>query len=294
MAESMGARMLRVVLFWLVLALPAGAETVSVTLGARSYRADLPADPAGAPVILALHGGGGNPAQFARSSRLSGPAVAAGYAVIYPAGSGRTRFLTWNGGYCCGMAAREGVDDLAFLDAVIADAVARFGVNGTRVYVTGMSNGSILAEAYGATRPGKVRAVAGVAGTLDLGAHPPKGAVPILHIHGTADSRVPFQGGPSGDGLTGTSFTPVEKVIAAFAARFSGLLREDRVIDPVQDGTKVLETTWQQGNRPVIRLLKIEGGGHVWPGGRRAKRQPGATGDIDATAEILRFFGENP
>jgi polyhydroxybutyrate depolymerase len=283
--------MLRVVLFWLLLVLPAGAETVSVTLGARSYRADLPADPAGAQVILALQFGGGNPAQFARSSCLSG---AAGYAVIYPAGSGRTRFLTWNGGYCCGMAAREGVDDLAFLDAVIADAVARFGVNVARVYATGMSNGAILAEAYGATRPGKVRAVAGVAGTLDPGAHPPKGAVPVLHIHGTADSRVPFQGGPSVDGLTDASFTPVEKVIAAFAARFSGLVRQDRVIDPVQDGTRVLETTWHQGTRPVIRLMKIEGGGHVWPGARRAKRQPGATGDIDATAEILRFFGENP
>lgn len=287
-----GGLMLRAILLWLVLGLPAGAETVNVTLGTRSYRADLPADPAGAPVIIGLHGGGGNPAQFARSSGLSGPAVAAGYVVIYPAGSGRRQFLTWNGGYCCGLAARRGVDDLAFLEAVIADAVARFGVDASRVHLTGMSNGALLAEAFAATRPGFVRAVAGVAGTLDLAAHPPKGAVPILHLHGTVDSRVPYEGGSSGDGLTRTAFTPVDKVIAAFLAQSPGLTPAQRIIDPVDDGTRVVETTWRDGTRPVVRLLRVEGGGHVWPGGRRARRQAGATEDIDATAEILRFFAE--
>lgn len=267
----------------------AGAETVS--LGDRSYRIDLPARAEGAPVILALHGGGGNPDQFARSSGLSRPANAAGYAVIYPAGSGRTRLLTWNGGYCCGYAARAGVDDIGFLDAVVADAARRFGLDADRLYLTGMSNGSLMAEAYAATRPDAVRAVAGVAGTLDLATFSVRGAVPLLHIHGTADDHVPYGGGKGPSGLTDTTFTPVDAVISAFTrANGPGLSRSERVIDPRPDGMRTIETTWSKDGRPLVRLLKVENGGHVWPGGRRAARQGGDTADFSANTEILRFF----
>lgn len=68
--------------------------------GDRYYVIELPAQAANAPMILALHGGGGNPDQFARNTGVSKPALAQGHAVIYPAGSalGRVGFLTWNGG----------------------------------------------------------------------------------------------------------------------------------------------------------------------------------------------------
>ena len=270
----------------------AGRQAVTLASG-RSYLIDLPAHPARAPMILALHGGGGNPAQFARSSGLSGPANRAGYAVIYPAGTGR-RFLTWNGGYCCGVAARGQVDDVAFLEEVRRDAARRFGLNAARAYATGMSNGALMAEAYGALRPDALRAVAGVAGTLDLTRFPPRAAVPLLHIHGTADDHVPYDGGRGPEGLTQTPFTAVADVIAAYYTLTPGLLRSERTIDTASDGMRVRETTWTKAGRPMIRLITIEGGGHVWPGGRRAARQAGATQDINATDEILRFFAQVP
>ena len=63
-------------------------------------------------LILALHGGGGDPDQFANASGLARAAMRQGFAVAFPAGSGRRgeRLLTWNGGYCCGYAARQGID----------------------------------------------------------------------------------------------------------------------------------------------------------------------------------------
>lgn len=275
----------------LFLALPAGAEEVRI--GARWYRVDLPAQAAGAPILLALHGGGGNPDQFARASGLTAPANAAGYAVIYPAGTGRFGLLTWNGGYCCGLAERRNVDDLAFLDQVVADAAARFGLKPGRVYLTGMSNGAILAESYAATRPDRVAAVAAVSGTLDLDRFPPRGPVPLLILHGLADDHIPFVGGNGPAAWSDADFTAVRDVVAAFLARQApGLAQDSAVIDPVADGTRVDETTWRRDSRPVLRLLAVEGGGHVWPGGARARRQDGATEDISATAEILRFFAE--
>lgn len=282
--------MLRLLFLLLILALPASAETIR--LGERSYRIDLPPRAQGAPLILALHGGGGSADQFARASGLARPANRMGYAVIFPEGTGRA--ATWNGGYCCGRAARAGVDDMAFLDAIIADATRRFGLDPDRVYLTGMSNGAIMAETYAAKRATRIRAVAGVAGTLDTRRNRVTAPVPLLHIHGTADPMVPYAGGQGDTSLTRTDFASVASVEAAFLAPFLMLTRSERVIDPAADGMRVIERNYSDGRgRVQLRILTVEGGGHAWPGSRRAARQ-GGTQDIDATAEVLRFFADHP
>jgi polyhydroxybutyrate depolymerase len=282
------------VLALLGLSLPAAAETVR--LGERWYDIALPARPKGAPLILALHGGGGDPHQFASSSGLARAATRAGFAVAFPAGTGRwdKRLLTWNGGYCCGSAAKNGVDDTSFLKQVIADAAQRFGVDGSGVYLTGMSNGSILAETFAARNPGLVRAVAGVSGTMDTSRTRVQGKVPALIIHGTADPMVPYDGGVGGSSLTRTDFASVDSVVQAFLAPWGGVLaKTPRTIDRKDDGTSVIVTDYQKRGRVVLRLMTVEGGAHHWPGGRKARLHEGKTQEIDANTEILRFFKAN-
>lgn len=279
----------------LFFAQPLAAETVR--LGDRWYDIELPANPIGAPLILALHGGGGDPDQFASASGLARVANRAGFAVAFPAGTGRRgeRLLTWNGGYCCGSAARKGVDDIGFLKAVIRDASDRFGVDGSGVYLTGMSNGSILSETFAAKNPSLVRAVAGVAGTMDTSRTRVQGKVPALIIHGTADTMVPYEGGQGDTSLTRTDFASVPSVVKAFLAPWGGVLAEtSRTIDRRNDGTSVLVTDYQKGGRVVLRLIKIEGGAHHWPGGRKARLSEGKTQEIDANTEILNFFALHP
>ena len=278
------------VLLGLLLAAGARAETREVVLpDGRFYRIDLPARSAGAPMILALHGGGGNPGQTARNSGLTAPALARGYPMIFPAGTGR-RLLTWNAGRCCGPAARDRVDDVAYLDAVIDDAARRFKLDGSRVFLTGMSNGSMMAERYAAERPDRVRAVAGVAGTMDLSIRV-RGAVPLLHIHGTDDRSVPYAGG-MGEGVARVPFDAVADLVAAWrrATRATGVA-DRRVILPPPGGLRVVTEDWRDGRgRVMVRLVTIEGGGHVWPGGRRSQRG-GEPPSISANDEVLRFFG---
>ncbi len=272
---------------------PTGTRAETVRLGDRFYDIALPADPKGAPLILALHGGGGSPAQFARSSGLGAAAVAAGFAVAFPAGSGRAgdRLLTWNGGYCCGHAMRQRVDDVAFLRAVLRDAADRFGVDGSGVFVTGMSNGAILAETFAAREPALVRAVAGVAGTMDTARVSVGGPVPALILHGTDDRHVPFEGGVGADSRSRTAFASVPSVVGAFLAPWGGgLVRSTRRIDAKDDGTAVEVTDYTKDGKPVLRLMSIEGGGHLWPGKTRARGDDTPTREIDANAEILRFF----
>jgi polyhydroxybutyrate depolymerase len=289
--------MIRAILLLLALAGPALAETVTLPDG-RWYRIDLPPETTGAPILLGLHGGGGNPDQFARNSGLSAPALAQGYAVIYPAGSSRrsgTGLLTWNAGSCCAHAAVVRIDDVAFLDAVIADAARRFGLDGSRVYLTGMSNGAMMAERYAAQRPENVRAVAGVSGTLD-DEIAVEGPVPLLLIHGTADDHVPYEGGRGQRSLTrSVNFASVDSTVAAFvAAGGPGLVTVQGQIDTAEDGMRTRVTEWLRPDGVAqVRLLAVEGGGHVWPGGRRAARG-GGTQDFTANDEILRFFAAHP
>jgi polyhydroxybutyrate depolymerase len=274
------------------------AETREVTLpDGRFYRIDLPDAPEGAPLILALHGGGGNPDQFAESSGLAKAAVAKGYAVAFPAGSGRRgdRLLTWNAGYCCAYAQRRGIDEMAFLRAVLADARARFGLDPGRVYITGMSNGSMLAEAFAAQHPDLITAVAGVAGTMDVARFPVQGRVPLLVIHGTADLMVPYAGGEGRRNATGTDNASVAEVVAAFLAPWDGgLTVTERVIDQANDGTSVRITDHVRRGSPILRLITVDGGAHHWPGGRKARLTQGKTAEIEANTEILRFFALHP
>jgi polyhydroxybutyrate depolymerase len=269
-----------------------GGAAETVRLGDRFYVIELPANPRGAPLILALHGGGGSPDQFARASGLARAALREGYAVAFPAGTGRRgdRLLTWNGGYCCGLAVRQQVDDQAFLAGVIRDATTRYDLDATRVYLTGMSNGAIMIETFAARNPRLVRAIAGVSGTMDTGRTRVAGRVPALIIHGTADPMVPYDGGRGDSSLTQTDFASVPSVVAAFLAPWGRVQSTTSTIDRREDGTSVTVTDHKSGGRVVLRLMTVNGGGHHWPGGRKARLAEGKTAEIDANTEILRFF----
>jgi polyhydroxybutyrate depolymerase len=289
--------MLKFLIALIFLSLPAFAEMREVRLGDRFYLIDLPVKAKGAPLLMALHGGGGDPRQFASASGLGPAATRQGYAVIFPAGTGRQedRLLTWNGGYCCASAARRGVDDIGFLTSVIEDATQKFGLNGTRVYMTGMSNGSIMAETYAARMPGKIRAVAGIAGTMDTSATRVAGPVPLLIIHGTADEMVRYEGGRGERSLTRTDFASVDDVVQAFLSPWPATLSTTtHEIDARDDGTSITVTDYSNRTKVVLRLMTVIGGGHHWPGGRKARQDTGNTQEIAANAELLRFFALHP
>jgi polyhydroxybutyrate depolymerase len=266
------------------------ATDVPIGNSGRHYLIDLPAHPNGA-MIVALHAAARSPEDMRKTTGLSPRALAQGYAVIYPQATGGEDHASWNGFYCCGAAQSNQVDDMGFLDKVIADASVRFHLDPSRVYLTGMSNGAVMAETYAVRRARHVKAVAGVAGTVDL-VRSPAARVALLHIHGTEDKMVPFAKG-YGTKHRGFTFTPVAVEIAAFVAAFGGLHLETRRLGKGQGGIYVVEDDYNDAaGQTQVRLLTVVGGQHVWPEpGRMGK---GNTQDISATDEVLRFFAQHP
>jgi polyhydroxybutyrate depolymerase len=91
------------------------------------------------------------------------------------------------------------IDDVAFLDHIIDDAVAADRVDPNRVAVVGFSNGGMMAAYYACVRADRVRAIAVVAGAGGAGLNArcnPTRPVSVLAIHSRRDRVVPFQGGP--------------------------------------------------------------------------------------------------
>jgi polyhydroxybutyrate depolymerase len=220
----------------------------------RSYRLYMPVGlPVSAPLVVMLHGGLVTAEQAERSYGWDQLADSARFAVAYP--DGFDRAWNVNGGGCCGPPARQGVDDIAFISAAVADVMKNVGVNAARVYATGISNGGIMSYTL-ACNTGVFAAIGPDAAT-QLDPCPSPHSTSVMHIHGTADALVPYKGGQGFSVINGPSVPEVN----AFWRNV------DRCGAPAEttSGRVTTSTAGCADNRSVV-LITIDGGGHVeWP-----------------------------
>jgi polyhydroxybutyrate depolymerase len=91
------------------------------------------------------------------------------------------------------------VDDVGFISALIDDVVARHGVDGRRVYATGISNGGMMAFRLAAELPEKIAGFAPIAANepVDPGGmcRSATQARTIVLTSGTVDKMMPYDGG---------------------------------------------------------------------------------------------------
>lgn len=240
------------------------------TLGWRSYVVHLPPDysPGTAyPVVVGFHGGSGRASAFMNLSLLPGAADDAGYVAVFPNGTGLFGLLTWNAGNCCGYAVNHDVDDVGFFRRMVADWKGKFSFDPKRVYLTGMSNGSIMAYRLACECADLVAAVAPVAGGLGVEGPAPTRPVPALHFHGLQDPDYPYWGGPTVSAGTTVNFTGVLDTLGQFANWYGCPPPVDR-----DDGPDVKVTEWpdpagQADSPPLLSLYTLAQCGHQWPGG---------------------------
>jgi polyhydroxybutyrate depolymerase len=250
------------------------------------------------PVVIALHGGGANADTMARFSGLDDKADEAGFIVVYPNGTGRLqKMLTFNGGNCCGQAAANGVDDVAFISRLLDDVADACTIDPKRVFATGMSNGGIMAYRLASELSDRIAAIAPVGGPMGTKDCSPKRPVSVIHFHGTADEFAPFGGG-RGKGVSGTDFFSVAHSIAAWVqADGCGPKPVATAFpDTAADGTTVVRKAYGPGRDGAeVVLIEIGGGGHTWPGREPRLAFLGkSTRDISANDLMWEFFQRHP
>jgi poly(3-hydroxybutyrate) depolymerase len=158
----------------------------------RSYRLFVPTVvPRGPrPVLVGLHSYRGSAASFEIGSDFDRTAATTGSFVAYPEGVEHS----WNAGTCCGAAAANGIDDVAFIARVIADVESRHRVDRGRVAMVGGSNGGMMAYRFACERSDLVDVITVLSGAYVAPRCSITRPVSVLQIHGLADTTVPFYG----------------------------------------------------------------------------------------------------
>ena len=147
------------------------------------------------PLIVSLHGFGGNSAYQSAYVPLHERVNSDGFALLLPNGirdAQGNRF--WNPTDQCCDGGKSGEDDVAYLTELIAEArkVKDFGA----IYLFGYSNGGFMSHHMACKSMSGLRAVASLAGTsyVDDSGCDGAPAVSVLQIHGTADDVILFDG----------------------------------------------------------------------------------------------------
>jgi polyhydroxybutyrate depolymerase len=252
-----------------------------------------------APLVLLLHGGGGNAENAVMMTGFDRIGARERLIVVYPNGTSAREsvpMLTWNAGHCCAHAMRANVDDVGFLTAIIDRLVASGRADAKRVFVTGMSNGGMMAHRLARERSERVAALAPVVGAVFGDEPPPGGPVAAFVVVGADDERVPVEGGPLAlPALVsrGAADRPVAPAIEQ--ARYWA--RGNRCGEPRESRTAAsLQIAWAgcMGGADVV-YHRVHGNGHAWPGGRPGRRGASTpTQAFDASAEMWRFFSDHP
>lgn len=270
--------------------IPAGDSTQKISVDGRNrtfhlYRPATLDSPAA--LVVVLHGGWGSGTQAEKDYHWDDTANSGHFLVVYPDGVDRA----WNaGGGCCGPPAASNVDDVAFVSQLVASIEKQVTVDQNRVYATGISNGGLMA--YRLACDTTIFAAIGPDSATLLGPCPKPAPISVLHIHGTADQNIPYNGGP-GNGLAHINGPAVPALLATWRG-------VDGCAAPAVTVSGAVTTSIADcpAGR-TVELITIAGAGHQWPGAasnpvadRLLGLDPVSTA-LDATSTYWRFFASH-
>ena len=190
-------------------------------------------------LLIALHGGGGNPSAFKDKTGLDKAAKENGWIVVFPKGKGRN----WNVGD--GLGSSE--NDLKFINTIIEQ------VEPDKTIVIGHSRGAMMALNIMCNR-NDIISVVSVSGTLNTDCESSVGTS-VMFIHGGEDENVPWEGNEK--------FNPVEygiiTVLDHNQCDYSStiiIINTDELLD------KTIECNYEV----MLELVYLRKWGHEWPG----------------------------
>lgn len=252
------------------------------------------------PVVFVFHGGGGQAKNTLENSSWPEKANSENFMAVFPNGSRANpdepssftnNQQSWNDGSgreAIG-AVERGVDDIEFVQTMIADIRSRLTEDPPHLFATGFSNGASMSFRIGRELHNNFTAIAPVAGTDWLPDLIPDNPPGVLYITGTDDPLNPFEGGDIflGGNFLGTK-PPVEEMIREWTILHGCGDANIETANDIRSYDYNCNTTPES-----ISMLALIGHGHHWPGSSSQLPAfiagPNST-DLDATATIWEYF----
>lgn len=265
-------------------------------------------------IIIVPHGLGMTPDIQKKLDRYTEKAEEECTVVVYPFGALPAEHFpgggfSWNAGGCCPGANVHHVDDVAFLEQMIDLVADRFQVDGQSVFVSGISNGAMMANRF-ACESSRVKGLIAVAGPLSNGtgieSFKCDRTVPSLYFHGTRDPLIPL----GGCNKTWSSYGHICPILAGFPGYphempkvlpYISFLRTRNGINEDATGTVNYQkktttcTSWGQAVHNVT-FCEVGGLGHMWPGAKGLVKGScvipwyHCNFDVDATEQAWSFM----
>ena len=219
------------------------------------------------PLVFALHGGLGDGGMMYRSTSFKELADKEQFIVVYPSGLKRG----WSDGRGVNSSAADGVDDVAFLVALLDHIEAQYNIDPNRVYTTGISNGGFMSQRLLCDASDRFTAGVIVTAAMTTFLHEtchPSEPVAIMYINGTDDPAVPYDGGMvvSDRGEVISTDNSVNWWVEANNCEAEPAETSTLDDDP-NDKTSIETSVYSDCDAGMdVVLLKVVGGGHHWPG----------------------------
>ena len=207
------------------------------------------------PLLLNFHGYGGVASNYIMEADMRFLAESENFIMIYPQGSCLESGSHWNP--CqIGGGNKSSSDDLGYIEAVISEISSEYNIDIERIYAAGYSNGAMMAYGLANYKSDLIAAVASVSGAmmdcLGSTSHP----MPIIHLHGTYDQDIPYNGN--------NDWASVQTTLE-YWINFNNT-NINPTIDVDSDGEIIIEHyVYDQGDNLVsVEHYKFIGGNHVW------------------------------
>ncbi|HLO97572.1 MAG TPA: PHB depolymerase family esterase, partial [Fimbriimonas sp.] len=240
------------------------------------------------PVVVALHGLGGNMEGFSRVTGIEDLAEKENFITIIPNGL-PSNLRGWNAGFFR-MAGTN--DDSKTLLDILDKVQAEFKTDAKRIHMFGHSNGAMMTYYMGGIASERFASIAGIAGTVgiptatgDIKAVPtPKSPMSVLMIHSKGDRMVAFEKGAQAllqctGAIEGADW---------WATQF-GCKAEPETDAPTY--TTQLRKGGKQGVE--VKLIAVKEGTHDIPGAFLSSGRESKTGLL-AIEEVWNFFKTHP
>ena len=241
-------------------------------------------------LVIVLHGSSGSAEDIRHTTGMDALSDSARFLVAYPQGvqgAGGLFPSDWNAGTCCGAAARENIDDVGFISALIAEVGGSLALDKKRVYVAGFSDGGRMAHRLGCQLASSIAAIAVVSGSLKLESCAPGKPMSFLAVHGTSDDEVPFfddaDTSPPG-AVTGLAASLPPSIQFWIAANGCGAASRSQYTAHVQ------RTSLASCGVAEVVFYSINGGTHGWPGEPDGPGAEPPMSELQASSIISQFF----